>query len=400
MKKKKLIFLETLLKNGGGHHMDNLIETSIYFKDKSEIHWLVNENFDKNKLYIPNEITIHKSVPETKFIFLKKIKIFLLSIPFFIKEKKILNFFKIFYKNFFSIPDYFSLKIYSFFKSQKFTNTDVIIIQSCRPKDVELIYFISELLKNMPKIIMRVLYPPKKKILKNFYYHTEQLIKNKNKVKIFTEVSTTKHYIKERLNYEVQNFTQIYGFYNRPIPKKITLGFLGETRNDKGFSRLPNFISILNNKNVNYDFIIQFSKKIYPNTEEIKKEILELSKQNNNIRIIDGYIDFWDYREYLKKINIMPLMYDADKLNFVGSGLFYSCITNEIPMIIPSKANLLDEYLIFNSFEKATTDEEYVSSVLKIIDNYEFYLKECKKFSNSYQKDIANDPLVLELNKS
>ena len=261
MKKKKLIFLETLLKNGGGHHMDNLIETSIYFKDKSEIHWLVNENFDKNKLYIPNEITIHKSVPETKFIFLKKIKIFLLSIPFFIKEKKILNFFKIFYKNFFSIPDYFSLKIYSFFKSQKFTNTDIIIIQSCRPKDVELIYFISELLKNMPKIIMRVLYPPKKKILKNFYYHTEQLIKNKNKVKIFTEVSTTKHYIKERLNYEVQNFTQIYGFYNRPIPKKITLGFLGETRNDKGFSRLPNFISILNNKNVNYDFIIQFSKK-------------------------------------------------------------------------------------------------------------------------------------------
>ena len=96
----------------------------------------------------------------------------------------------------------------------------------------------------------------------------------------------------------------------------------------------------------------------------------------------------------------MPLMYDAEKLNFVGSGLFYSCITNEIPMVIPTKANLLDEYLIFNSFERATTDEEYVSSVLKIIDNYEFYLKECKKFSNSYQKDIANDPLVLELNKS
>ena len=53
MKKKKLIFVETLLKSGGGHHMDNLIETSIYFKDKNEIHWLVNENFHKNNLYIP-----------------------------------------------------------------------------------------------------------------------------------------------------------------------------------------------------------------------------------------------------------------------------------------------------------------------------------------------------------
>ena len=56
--------------------------------------------------------------------------------------------------------------------------------------------------------------------------------------------------------------------------------------------------------------------------------------------------------------------------------------------------------IFFKSFEKATTDEEYAHSVLKIINNYEFYLKECKKFSNSYQKDIDNDPLVLELNKS
>ena len=261
MKKKKLIFVETLLKSGGGHHMDNLIETSIYFKDKNEIHWLVNENFHKNNLYIPHEVTFHNSVPEAKFIFLRKAIIFLLSIPFFIKEKKIINFFKAFYKNFFSIPDYFNIKIYNFFKNQKFTNTDVIIIQSCRPKDVELIYFISELIKNMPKIIMRVLYPPKKKMLKNFYYHTEQLIKNKNKVKIFTEVSTTKQYIKERLNYDVQNFTQIYSFYNRPIPKKITLGFLGETRIDKGFSRLPNFINLLLNNGIDCKFIIQFSKK-------------------------------------------------------------------------------------------------------------------------------------------
>ena len=175
---------------------------------------------------------------------------------------------------------------------------------------------------------------------------------------------------------------------------------MGESRIDKGFSRLPNFINILSSKNINCDFIIQFSKKIYPNTVQIKKQILDISEKNNNIKIIDGYIDFWDYREYLKKINIMPLMYDADKLNFVGSGLFYSCITNEIPIIIPTNSSLLNEYLTYNSFEKATSDEEYANSVQKIINNYEYYLKECKKFSNSYQKSINNDPLVLEINRS
>ena len=106
-------------------------------------------------------------------------------------------------------------------------------------------------------------------------------------------------------------------------------------------------------------------KKIYSNTDIIKNQIADISKFNSNIKIIDGYIDFWEYRNLLKEINIMPLLYESDKLNFVGSGLFYSCITNEIPMIIPSKADLLDEYLVFNSFEKANTDEEYMKSVEK-----------------------------------
>ena len=400
MNKKKLIIIESLLKNAGGHHMDNLIQSTLYFKKENEIHWLVNENFDNNKLYLPDEINLHKSIPEINSNFFKKIIIFLFSIFFFIKEKKLIMFINVFYKNFFTIPDYFNLKIYNFFLAQKFTTKDIILIHSCRPKDIELIYFISELIENMPKIIMRVLYPPKKKKLKNFYYYTEQLLKNKKSVKIFTEVSTIKDYIKQRINYDVKNFTHIYSFYNRPIPKNITLGFLGESRVDKGFSRLPNFINALSNKNINYNFIIQFSKKNYPNTEATKKQILEISKKNNNIEIIDGYIDFWDYREYLKKINIMPLMYDADKLNFVGSGLFYSCITNEIPIIIPTNANLLNEYLIFNSYEKANTDEEYANSVLKIINNYEYYLNECKKFSNSYKDKIIKDPLVFEINKT
>ena len=53
MKKKKLIFIESLLKDGGGHHMDNLIETSLYFKKNNEIHWLLNENFKKkNYIYL------------------------------------------------------------------------------------------------------------------------------------------------------------------------------------------------------------------------------------------------------------------------------------------------------------------------------------------------------------
>lgn len=207
----------------------------------------------------------------------------------------------------------------------------------------------------MPKIFLRILYPPKKKIIKDFYYYTKQLIKKKYQLKIFTEVSSVKKYIKDRLNYEVMNFTQIYTFYTRKNPETFTLGFLGETRNDKGFNKLPEFIKILSEKSINFNFIIQFSKKIYPDTENTKNEILNIAKTNPKIKILDGYIDFWDYRNYLQKINIMPLLYDADKLNFVGSGLFYSCITHEIPIIIPRNAHLLKEYLNYRSYEEANS---------------------------------------------
>ena len=59
----------------------------------------------------------------------------------------------------------------------------------------------------------------------------------KHDINIFTEVSTTKKYIQSKIKYKVENFTQIYSFYDRKIPDEFTLGFLGETRLDKGFNR-------------------------------------------------------------------------------------------------------------------------------------------------------------------
>ncbi len=401
--KKKIIFLESILKGGGGHHMDNLIETTLFFKKNNNIKWIVNENFKKEKLFIPDDIEINKLINEvnsnTFFNLFKKFKIFFQSFLFFLKERKLIKFFKTFIENYFTLPDFFNLETFNYINKHNFTQEDIIIIQSCRPKDIELIFFISQLVEKMPKIIMRILYPPKKKIFKDFYYHTKKLSKKRN-VKIFTEVSTIKNYIKSKLDFDVKNFNQIYSFYQRNIPKKFTLGFLGETRIDKGFNRLPNIIKILTEKNIQCNFLIQFSKNIYPNTHDVKNKILGMAKYNSNLKIIDGYVDFWDYRKYLKEINIMPLFYNPDKLNFVGSGLFYSCITHEIPMIVPNKADLLNEYLAYNSFEKATTDNEYVNAISKIINNYESYLEECKKFSKNYYQNLKKDPLVLEVEKN
>ena len=90
----------------------------------------------------------------------------------------------------------------------------------------------------------------------------------------------------------------------------------------------------------------------------------------------------------------MPILYDSEKLNFVGSGLFYSCITHEIPIIIPKSASLLKSDLKYKSFLEVNTLDEYADCIEKIIKNYDFYLKECKKLSKYYKERINSDPLV------
>jgi len=403
MSKKRIFFIETLLTHGVGHHLDNLIESTHFFRDnfKFDINWLLNENFEKKNLYIPQNVKIYdlfssKKNSDLKLLF-RNFIFFFKYLFIFTKQRKIFYFFNAIIKNYFTIPFFFNLKAYNFFLSQNFTNDDVIIIQSCRPKEVELINFLSFFFNERPKIILRILYPPKKKGLKNFYYFVDELKKKDFNVKIFTEVETIKKYIMERSDYDIKNFTQIYDFYKRYNNSIFTIGFLGESRVDKGFNKLPDLIRLVLKKIQNINIIIQFSEKIYPETEKYKKEIIELSKFNRGIKIVYGYLDYYEYRKLLKKINIMPILYDADKLNFVGSGLFYSCITHEIPIIIPKSASLIKNDLRYKSFLEANTIEEYADSIYKISKSYEFYLNECKKLSNYYKDKIYSDPLIKEV---
>ena len=55
---KKIILFEGELSGGKGHHYDFLVENSFYYKDKGEILWIVNNKFNKEKLYIPDFVKI------------------------------------------------------------------------------------------------------------------------------------------------------------------------------------------------------------------------------------------------------------------------------------------------------------------------------------------------------
>ena len=58
--KRKLLFFEGEMTGGKGHHLDNLIEATLFFKEKFNIIWFVNKSFKEKNLFIPNQTIVKK----------------------------------------------------------------------------------------------------------------------------------------------------------------------------------------------------------------------------------------------------------------------------------------------------------------------------------------------------
>ena len=397
---KKIIFIEPEAKGGAGHGLDLLTEASLYFS-KQKNFWFVNKTFNANNLYIPNFVEIKKIFKTRKNTFLEifyffkiLIETIILLFHFFYK-KKFLLFLKAIYLNKLTVPKYF-FSFYFEYKKIDIENNDNIILYSCQTKELELIYFTLVLGIKLPNIHCRVLYPPKDKKLKNFYFYCKNIINNKKNFFIYSEVTNIKDMIEKKLLCNVDITTSIYSFnVKNKKNKNFVIGFLGDSRVDKGFNKIPTFFEKIH-KNKNFDLIIQLSRRVFPGTEFARDEIIRMAKKNSKILIKEGYLDFHEFRKLLQIIDIMPIIYNSDQIDSVGSNIFFRCIANEIPMVIPKNTNI-KKFLTFNSFLESESIDDCINQCIKISNNYEFYLNEAKKESALYKKKFSKDPLIFRV---
>ena len=171
---KKIILFEGELSGGKGHHYDFLVENSFYYKEKGEIFWVVNKNFNKEKLYIPDFIKILNIIDTAKrkvnfqnfsfagnIIFLS-IKNFFMSYYYVIKKFQFnKSFLAYFFKNFFTFPKYFS-SFFKIFEKLNIKENDVIIFQTSRINEIELAYLLI-LLNAKVKLHLRIIQLHRKK---------------------------------------------------------------------------------------------------------------------------------------------------------------------------------------------------------------------------------------------
>ncbi len=250
----------------GGHFLDYLIETTIFFKKKFKIIWFLNKNCNLGDSYVPGEAEIKKIIvsnnfrrKENKFLYFSEELFFFFKnffdifyfILFFFEKKKLKIFLKTLASNYFIIPRYFKSFYFEVIKCNLDKN-DHIFVQSCRRKDISCIYFFSNIEGVFPKIHLRVFFPPRKKFKSFFFYLTkiEKFI-NKNKIFLYTEHGYKYELISKEMG--SPNFLRetipIFSFSERFFSNNdLTIGFVGQARKDKGFHLLPELISSLEKK--------------------------------------------------------------------------------------------------------------------------------------------------------
>lgn len=411
MKNKILFFEPETSDQLLGHHLDTMIETSVFFKNKrNEIIWFLNKRFNKENYYIPNYINVQNVIETAKRKFLsiknilevlnissKNLFYYFFFLFHFLLKGKIVQIIKAISCNYFTLPKYFP-SFYFNYKNLNMLENDNIVIPSTRDNDIELFYFLYILEKKIPNLHFKILYPPKDRKFKNFFFYLKKinsLGKINNKFYFYSEVNYTKKIIKKKLDIKIDKFSHAYSFSKKKFNKKITIGFLGAATVEKGFLKIPDLINKLKDKLKNLNFIIQMTN-VDKTVENAANKIINIAKKDSKIKIIDNYQDYKSYRSLLKKISIMPLMYEPGYFKKRGSGIFFSCITNEIPMIIPKNCTLWKKFLNrkYKNFNEASNLNEFCEKIISMIKNYKYFLDQAKKQSINYKEILKRDLML------
>ena len=395
----------------GGHYLDNLIESFYFFKDNFNIFCLLNKSFDSNNTFIPNELNINKILKRNNFekknnkllhylieliSFFKRILLSVILILFFLYKKNLINYLNALYSNRFIIPRYF-LEVYFFLKRNNFTDNDHIFFQTARNKHMSLANFLTRLKTDIPKIHLRILYTPSEKKIGGFYFFLNQIKYSLTIQRIFIYVLTEKNYEILTNNLCLKDGIFIsnipWVFFNRNNNSSYkTIGYIGDARVNRGFNLLPELIAKLSKKSNAYKFLIQYSKAD-KSVIETSDKLHKMALLNPNITIYQKYLDYKEFRDTLKKIDIMPILHNTDEINLGNPSTIYSSITHQIPMIVPPNLKYMKNVLIHKSYEESSNLDETIEKIILINNNYENYLNSAKKNSSILADIFSKDPL-------
>jgi len=302
-----------------------------------------------------------------------------------------------------------ALKLETILKNKELETKTKLIIPSARTLEISILTLLF-LENRFPKTILPIVRihginyidDLPKKVLESFI----KLVNN-NLVKFCSETEELSNIIKK--NFKVKLMRSLIFPVTVPldhIPRKnnnqinINIGCLGGPRASKGSREIPVLIKNLrkyikkNNIDISVTFIVQMNKDkrkrtfIFCAKEFITRYISSLVK----VKIIYGVSSGEEYMKLMSSVDIFLLPYHKSQYEYTGSGFIIDALLLEKP-IIHSKGMAMNELTNFQNAIAIKGKEDFSLAVVKIVKNYEYYVKNSKtakkylinKINNSFK---------------
>lgn len=296
-------------------------------------------------------------------------------------------------------------------KKLKITKNDLIIFPTAHLNELKAVAKISNSNKQTPKFILQLhqFYPPlndsnkitTKKInsfLNNEFKKVFHTI-NFSKVKIATtNVNAFNKKLSKLSPHKLNLFPVPFIFPKlKNNSKKITIGFLGDGRKEKGLLNFLESVPLIIKKYKRINIIIQihnprcFTKKEMARIKKITHQI----KQLQQIKIIDNALDSKNYYKYLLRCSAIIIPYDPSHYKIRLSGISIECGALKIPVIATKQtwtdAMIKAKKISGISFSFSKNQQDFTKNILKALAHFLKHQKKYKKIAVKSSQYFINN---------
>lgn len=167
----------------------------------------------------------------------------------------------------------------------------------------------------------------------------------------------------------------------------------GGGRRDKGYPRLPSIIAKFNKTAGDADLPeVRFNIQL-PRRQDALEDVVEKLKQTRNVRLIPNQLEPEAYSRLLQSCHIALLPYNENVYSTRGSGIVFEALANQLIIVCPANTSLA-EVLEQASGESATTDDEFVSAITKILGRFDAYRERARHCAGQYRQQYFDNRLL------
>lgn len=179
--------------------------------------------------------------------------------------------------------------------------------------------------------------------------------------------------------------------YNLKRDERICFGFMGDSRNGKGFSLLPRMIrKVLQSKSEKIKFVIQCPNTEYDNVgiPDGLKELQDLAARNDNIVLIREKLSDKDYLKLFQYLDAVMIPYTHDVFREGTSNIFAESVALGKPVVISGDtwmSHELKKYCGGIEFEKGNA-EDFAEKVLLMTAESKKLQAKARNYSSEWVK--------------